>query len=434
MRSYGKGADVRSGRAGWLALAFAAVLGSQVFAAAAGSASTGSYALGKYTVLSGSGADCPKGFTCSGFRVSCPGVNKADEGFIAKRSPSGTPKGTIMFFSEKGGNAWETKRYPAALSLMTKDLTSLGYQSVQVRWESAWLASTGGEKAGPAKLGCRPATVIKWVHDHIYRPRAHGVGACGFCIMGESGGASQISYALAFYGLDRYVDGAIPVAGPPHAALAKGCSPDARGYTWPTYTADTMDHSYGFLEGNGPCAEQDQSWASRWEADGIDTGGNDYVHPETRVVFLLGTKDGTLAVNHGRDYADRLQNAGSPLVSVNWVDGMHHTPWDTSVGIAAVKAAIVDAPIPATVDEPSAEPSSSPKARPSRRSPTPLPSDSPLQTERKPSALGGRDDEGPASWELVALGAIAFGSLAYAFQMRRRLRDRGGPAEPPTSD
>lgn len=387
-------------------------------------AANASYGLGTYSTQSAAGADCPKGFTCAGFRVSCPGVKKSDSGFIAKRSPSGSPRGLVMFFSGKGGNAFETRRSPAALSFMTKDLTRLGFQSIQVRWKSAWLTSENGEKAGPARLACRSATVIKWVHDHVYKPRTNAVGQCGFCVMGVSAGASQISYGLAFYGLDKYIDVAIPASGPPHGALAKGCSPAHRGYTWPTHTADTMDHSYGYLEGDGPCATQDQDWADRWEADGVDTGGSDYVHPETRVTFLLGTKDGTNAPRHGQDYADRLGSAGSPMVSVNTVDGMHHTPWDTSVGVAAVKAAILGDPIPGTVDEPIVVPTPvetrSPRRRPGTATPEP--------TKPPVAVRGGQErEQEQISWELVALGGVSVGAIAYAFRRRRR----AGPGSEP---
>ena len=411
---------------GLVALAVLAIAAPLALPVGGAYAAAASYRLGTYSTQSAANAQCPEGFTCSGFRVSCPGVKKADSGFIAKRSPSGSPRGLVMFFSEKGGNAWETRRYPAALSFMTKDLTKLGFQSIQVRWESAWLASASGEKAGPARLACRSATVIKWVHDHVYKPRANPIGQCGFCVMGESGGASQISYGLAFYGLDKYIDAAIPVSGPPHAALGKGCSPEYRGYTWPSHTADTMDHSYGYLDGGGPCAKHNLDWTDRWEADGVDTGGSDYVHTETRVTFLLGTKDGTLAPRHGQDYADRLRSAGSQMVSVNIVDGMHHNPWDTAVGVAAVKAAILGDPIPATVDEPSVVPTPGGTRQPRRRpGATPTPQAQPTQP---PAALRGGQEQEQISWELVPLGAVSLAALAYAFRRRRKA---GQGSEPP---
>src|SRR5205823_2378398 len=98
-----------------------------------------------------------------------------------------------------------------------------GYMVVQTVWPSAWLAAPPGQQVGPARLGCRPATAIKYVHDVFYDPMHVQPQAlhCGFCVTGNSAGSSQIGYSIAFYGLANIIDAAVLSGGPPHAALDK---------------------------------------------------------------------------------------------------------------------------------------------------------------------------------------------------------------------
>ena len=302
-----------------------------------GVGTTAAYGTGTFTVLSTGGGGCTEGYDCTRFRVTCSQIKEPAEGNLAIRSASGTARGLVMFFTVGGGTSWTTVKAPASEAL--DDLRGEGLQIVQVKWDDPWLDAASGETgAGPAKLACRSATVIKWVHDHTYKGSSQPTGSCGFCVAGVSGGASQISYALSHYGLSGIIDAAVPISGPPHAALVKGCTEEFRDYTWPAHTAKTMDNSYGFFGGNGPCEQHDPGYIQKWTADGVDTGGSDYSYPTTRVTFLMGTADGTSAPRHGLDYADKLKASGTPNVKVNIVDGMPHSAWDAAVGVAAVQS------------------------------------------------------------------------------------------------
>ncbi|MGH2784114.1 MAG: hypothetical protein ACRDJ1_02525 [Actinomycetota bacterium] len=402
------------------------------------------YPTGTFTTTSSGGSGCPDGYSCTGFRVTCSGVKEPGEGHLARRSPNG-PKGLVMFFTDAGGTSWTSIR--ASADGLLDEFVAAGLEIVQVRWTDPWLDSAPGEKIGPARLGCRPATVIKWVEANLYNGSSQPAGRCGFCITGESGGASQISYALAFYGLDGIVDAAIPVSGPPHAALMKGCVADFRDYTWPPHAARTMDNSYGY-SGDGPCEQQDASWSDTWLAGGVDTGGADYVHPGTRITFLLGTKDGTRAPQHALDYADKLKAAGSPNVSVNIVEGMQHSAWDDTVGVNAVRAAILQgSAIPGTVPSlPNAGGGSGGGGgRPGRGGsgtpapePTPTPSPS-LSSAPTPTSSGtelalppGEPIGGALPWILTFGSALLAAAIVYRLLRRRGRRpsDGSGPDEP----
>jgi hypothetical protein len=188
--------------------------------------------------------------------------------------------------------------------------------------------------------------VFKWVHDNQFAPLGlaqQAVGSCGFCISGNSGGASQVAYALSFYGLDSILDAVIPTSGPPHAAQAKGClrRSGEEAYWYDGGASDTIDSSYGFAAGQGPCSRHDASFASRWDAESADTGGNDFFYPRTRVVVILGAQDASSAPPHARDFATRLDLAGTPYVTLQVVPNMAHPIQQSQDGLAALHAALL---------------------------------------------------------------------------------------------
>jgi hypothetical protein len=185
-----------------------------------------------------------------------------------------------------------------------------GFTVVQLSWATNWLESSPGDDAGTARLGCRPAAVVRWVHDTYFRPlgiRCAENGRCGFCISGNSGGATQWSYALSHYGLEEILDAVIPTGGPPHAALAKSCLGGAGGdaYAYPHETRQFIDRGFGFFDGTGPCFRSDPSFADRWNQASVATGGSDYHHARTRIHFLFGERDEQMQTVGGEYIAPR---------------------------------------------------------------------------------------------------------------------------------
>jgi large subunit ribosomal protein L36 len=108
-----------------------------------------------------------------------------------------------------------------------QEIRRAGLTVVQLRWAHAWWRSfeEPGTGEGTALLACRSATVIDWVHDQVYAPMGVNprAGRCGYCLTGNSAGASQISYALSHYGSEATLDAVVPTNGPPHAGQPKGC-------------------------------------------------------------------------------------------------------------------------------------------------------------------------------------------------------------------
>jgi hypothetical protein len=215
---------------------------------------------------------------------------------------------------------------------------------VQVRWKTNWLQSSPGNDAGTAHLGCRPATVIARIHQDLYLPLGvtPALGRCGFCITGNSGGSTQVSYALTHYGLEGLLDGVMPTGGPPHAALRKSCLGEP-GYDYPLATRQFLDQAFGYFSGNGPCALRDAAFTPRWDAEAVATGGTDYHHPRTRVHFVIGASDTGMQVVSA-DYSGRLRSAGTPMLAVEIAPNTPHNVMSTVQGRAALMAAILSGP------------------------------------------------------------------------------------------
>jgi hypothetical protein len=219
-----------------------------------------------------------------------------------------------------------------------------GLETVQVSWQVAWLESAPGERAGPARLACRSASVIQWIHDTLYKQLgAHpssGI-ACGFCLTGNSGGASEIAYALAFYGLSDMVQAAVLTGGPPHAYFDRACL-DQPGWGYTPGLDSNFDASYGFPPGrHGPCATHDQSWAPIWPRDDIIDGGSTFTYPHTRILLILGAQDPTQVGPHQLAYFDRLRNANNPDVRQITVPNMGHAITASSQGLGYIKSELL---------------------------------------------------------------------------------------------
>lgn len=271
----------------------------------------------------GRGMRCPESAECTQFEVDCPDVADPGAGAMAISSPTGEPRGVIVLFSGgKGSNWWQDGARPGSGEAhgFIANLRGAGFEVVQVRWAQGFSANPSGEEMGFARAACRSATAVDWVHDHRYEPLGLDppAGTCGFCISGNSGGSSQSAWSLTHYGLAGEVDAAILTSGPPHAAIDEGCLHEGDPTYWYDQgTSRGFDEVYGGGRGpRGACTGSDPSYGEAMEADSIDSGGTDYDYPATRVVFILGANDRTVAPTHARDFIERLEDEGSPMVEV----------------------------------------------------------------------------------------------------------------------
>jgi hypothetical protein len=291
------------------------------------------------------GGRCPSGEHCQGFQVACPGVRQPASGTLAIGDQTGTPRGLVVFFSGGKGTGFLGTEDPSAMAGFLSGLHQSGLKTVRVAWQSPWLFSSPGEQIGPTLLGCRPATAVKWVHDNLYAPLGvhPSVGACGFCVAGDSGGSSEAAFPLVDYGLEGIINAAVLIAGPVHTGLAPGClhqGSSASGLWYTGFSAPIIDGSYGFFSG-GPCQSHDPAYTSKWQADSMDTGGRDFAYPTTRVVFIFGANDSSAGPPHGRLLLAKLQFAKTPMASAETVTGMGHLVANSASGLSALRAALL---------------------------------------------------------------------------------------------
>jgi len=222
-------------------------------------------------------------------------------------------------------NAGESRRTLAELS-------AAGFRTVQLQWIDSWLVGSLGKEEGHVRLGCRPATVARWVYDHLHQ----ATKSTAFCATGNSGGASQVAYMLSHYGLKEILAAVLPSGGPPHARIDRACSPDDPAYL----TSDAMrklnDTGFGFVPPGdlrninpadvpsiGPCSRGDLSFREKFRLASIASGEGDYVYPRTMVWFVFeGIGDAPVAL--GATYYELLVKSGSPLVGKTFVPGVDH--------------------------------------------------------------------------------------------------------------
>jgi hypothetical protein len=132
------------------------------------------------------------------------------------------------------------------------------------------------------------------------------------------------------------INAAVMTGGPPHAGLAKGCMLED-GYGYDKLELQTIDLSYGYDKGGGPCETQDQSFTDRWNADSPDTGGGVYSFPKTRIAFVFVEGDPTPGPIHGKLYYDALKKAGTQYVTETVIPGTDHTIQSLPNGRAALE-------------------------------------------------------------------------------------------------
>ena len=296
----------------------------------------GSMPLGTLTVADPAPGGCPDGFTCTSFQITCPGIDAELRGELAQRMPA-SPTGVVMLFSGERGDHWWGLGRGGPTAGFFNQANDAGLGVVQVRWPQGWIVAPDGTEPGSALLACAPATATAWVHDNVYAPIAppSPAGVCGFCLTGNSGGASQIAYALTRYGLAPMVDGAVFTSGPTHTSLDAGCGLDPSSndpaLLFEPSAQQSIDESYG---AGAPCSRRDASFAERLAADSVDS----VPAPDlsgVRLRILVGERDRTSAGSHARLFASWLGG-----VEVTTVPEMPHTIQQSPSGLDALTGAL----------------------------------------------------------------------------------------------
>jgi hypothetical protein len=304
--------------------------------------------LGSFQLLT-TKPSCISGWTCRGFIVTaCQNVQSSITGTIAKAypPPQVPVRGLVVFFSGTGGTSWWNGGGGLGNTFLAELRQLDGLVTVQVRWDAQWFQASVGEDAGVAHEACRPATAIRWIHDSLYAPLGvvPAPGACGFCITGNSGGASQVTYPLSHYGLESIVDAAIPTSGPTHSRIDKGCLPEYPDYRFEEWSTPAIDRAFGYFDPGsdpGPCVRMDPVMTTRWAEESIVAGALDLSYPTVRIAMVIGGLDNTAAPFQAADYQAALAANPGNHFTKTFVPDMPHSIWQAQSGLDALEVALL---------------------------------------------------------------------------------------------
>lgn len=178
------------------------------------------------------------GFRCAVLTVSCPGLD--DAVVDVALTPGSANKGVIVTHSGSNGTTFQNDQ-------LTVAMFQRGWSLAQIAWHLPWECPKHSatdcatdttplpQRAGIAESGCRPATVMKWIHDTA--PAADGSAFLPagqpYCGHGSSGGSGAFWYALTRYGLGAQLDHVVLQASTPFGRIDVGCNPASRSTMGP---------------------------------------------------------------------------------------------------------------------------------------------------------------------------------------------------------
>lgn len=281
---------------------------------------------------------------CIGIEISCPEVSSPEMAWLKVGTAPGVAiRGTVLATTGgPGTNLYEEESMRA--DQLIQEMQAAGFRTVQVQYQRGWLYSDPGQRDGTKRLGCRPATVAKWVHDNLHE----GGSSAPYCAVGNSGGAAQVSYMLSHYGLESILTLVIPSGGPPMGRLDRSCIVDGPGdeamKLGPQSVTEIIDRGFGFPpDGSGPCSQHDKSFRQEFQEASVAYGNDgDYFYPNTLVWFLFGEHDDTNATGMGMTYYDRLKEAKSSAVRMEVLPGVGHGIKDAPTGAERILKILTD--------------------------------------------------------------------------------------------
>ncbi len=270
--------------------------------------------------------------TCYQVNTSCDGI--ADfSAYLKVNSPTGTPKGTVIFGTGTGGTALYDFDEPDFFNGSTngglavvQGVLNAGFTTVQVTFgdpfnsqtPSGWLTGPGGVR----RLACRYATVAQWVYQNIHKSNT----SAPMCATGNSGGSAAIAYALTDYGEDSIFAMVEATSGPPMSRLDEACLPPSNStcqtqqFTCnPGDPVENLTTCYsvanaGIVDTAYPqpfCKEAINGVAppaGLFLSDSVLGGPNPQTFPKTRVNVMVGGQDTSAAVEQGLTWERALTN------------------------------------------------------------------------------------------------------------------------------
>ena len=165
--------------------------------------------------VSGGTITCPAGTgpiansSCMSLAVTCPSIGGATATLrMTRPSSAESTRGTVVLTTGGDGtNFQDSSLTQGMIATFFGDSLTV----VQLRWDPPGI--WGDPRARTA--ACRYATAARWIYDNVH------VGGRSrlFAAQGTSGGAAQIAFGLAHYGIGDFIDLANLGGGPPICPL-----------------------------------------------------------------------------------------------------------------------------------------------------------------------------------------------------------------------
>ena len=248
-------------------------------------------------------AECPdgsrEGSQCKRVVVSCPDIDEAFAQLrLSRPAADVTYKGTIVLTTGGPGTFPYYGSLEDIAGMMVDTFVNDGFVTVGIKWEEPGIWHVDSRAI---TLACRYATVARWVYDNLHE----GGEETLFVAQGNSGGAAQIAFGLAHYGLDEIIDLANLGGGPPFCPRCGG-----------TGTPDSP--SEPLLSGN-PRVN----------------------YPSTTVRFFLGDNEPTqYIIDNANEYFNAITSEKTMQIVPNTPHGVQFTQEGTAALIAAVREAV----------------------------------------------------------------------------------------------
>jgi len=299
---------------------------------------------GTLTLGSVNTTKCIPGWTCYDATIRSPDVIENNSGMHAilaiRRAATPMIRGTVLAIGGHAGQEWWDGGQALARQWEDRMLSS-GYEVVQFKYLGwGWPNPIQGNKQGFVRLACRPATIIKWVHDNWHR-------SGDFMVIGSSQGSAALGYSMAMYGIYQIVDRAVYISGPPMTELVTAClATDNRQLSHPS-ESELVDEPDGYLTSYGPCTLRTDTLGNRdwWAHNSVETADDTilpggvthgvYRYPNTKVSFILGIRDSYRIRYHAQKLIDVFTESDQPL-EIRRIAAMGHSIMQSQEGLDAL--------------------------------------------------------------------------------------------------
>lgn len=282
--------------------------------------------------------------TCKTLTVNCPGLNPIDVNLKITQPSNGTNTiGTVVLGTGGNGTGFIDSNNP--MRDVITQLSNEGYLVVQRAWATTWTKSD----VGMAKAACRYATLLKHANTNY-----HSQGGGAFCAGGNSAGGSEISYALARYGLGSILNFAIVSGGPPMGRLDLGCLgssdwtdkcssvvPPENFVFSQSLDCNVGQANFSLIDGaygnSKACSLKNESYRTLLYEDSLASTKSVFSFPDTKIHFIYGQQDFTFATPSGHTFSLEVTSQKE----FTYISGVAHGVVESAAGAQAYHDSII---------------------------------------------------------------------------------------------